>query len=88
MTNEADLGTALGMAALRGVARTNLRLFRNGLISSDDFSRARRGAINDLIDTRHRLPEATTPERWDEVRALLDAAWTPDPEAPYPKSVD
>lgn len=84
MKNEAELGTALGIAALLGVARTNLRLLKNRHISWDDFNRARRGASNDLLDMKRRFPEATTIAHWEELSSQLDEVWTPDPSGEYP----
>lgn len=84
LKNEAELGTVLGIAALLGVARTNLRLLKGHCISWDDFNRARRGASNDLLDMQRQFPEATTLAHWEELRSQLNEAWTPDPSGGYP----
>ncbi|WP_420383401.1 hypothetical protein [Novosphingobium sp.] len=84
MKNEAEIGTALGIAALRGIARMNLRLLKNECISSDAFNRAARGALEDLTYVQRRFPDATSQEHWDEMRSELIKAWTPDPNGGYP----
>jgi len=84
LKNEAELGTVLSIAALLGVASTNLRFLKNRCISWDDFNRARLGASNDLLDMQRRFSEATTLAHLEELRSKLNEAWTPDPSGEYP----